>query len=187
MARWCGLRPGHQRGAAAWSCRFRRAQTGPCRLGDAHPGHPRRGGRGADRAVVQPAGACHHHGCPCSRRARPRRCGRLGGSPNRRGLAVRRALRHGGRRLPDPRAEPLRRSVGGLVGAGHRGGALPAVGGGAGRAVAAPTCAPALLAQGRRCGPGHRPDRRRRRSPAHGCHRHRPCDRARPARGVVRP
>ena len=79
--------------------------------------------------------------------------------------ALGRALRHGGRRVPDPGAQRVRRADRRRLGARHRRGPLPAASA-AGRVLPwlRAAGAAAVLAQGRGRDPGHRAHRRRRRT-----------------------
>ena len=72
-----------------------------------------------------PASVAAVHVGRARRRPRPRRCGRLGRSAHRNGVRAGCALRHGGRRVLDPRPERLRRSpIGRPMGARHRRGGM---------------------------------------------------------------
>ena len=83
---------------------------------------------------------------------------RLGGPPDRYRLGVRRPLRHGGRRVPDPGAQLLRRRPARAVGAADRAGPLRLRRGRLAAGLAARAGAAALLAQGGRRGPGRGAD-----------------------------
>ena len=115
---------------AVAGARARPAPRGPGPAGAGqrrHPGprRPGRGGHRARRAVVERRRA--------PRPARRAQLGRPGPRPRRRpagpdpghGHRAGRGVRHGDRRLPDPRAERVRRPRRGGVGAADRPGALP--------------------------------------------------------------
>ncbi len=130
------------------------------------PGHrdpcgPRRRRRGAHRGRPRRRAAGRAHRRDQHRGAGPGRGRRVRRAPYRHRDRVRRAVRHGGRRLPDRGAERPRRAVPRLVGARDRRDALRLRRRRPGAAVAAAPGAPALLGQGRRRDPGHRADRRR--------------------------
>ena len=169
-----GTRPGVPSRRAAWAGV----------LGDARPGHARRRRRRAGRGLVR----ARHPGRAArdarGRRALPGPGRRMGGAAHRHGDRAGGALRRRGRRVPDPRAQRLRRARVRLVGARDRGRALPVPRRRVALAVDARAAAAAPLAQARRGHAGDRADGRGRRGPAPGPHAGPPPRRARAARGV---
>ncbi len=142
-----------------WSTAASAVSASPARR--RQPGHP--GPRRADarhrrpgRAVVERAGAPDPGRGPGGRRAdhRPRR--RPAGPHPGPGDAVRRGVRHGDRRVPDPRAQRVRRPRGRPVGAPDRAGALPAAARRRRLALADRADPAAPLGQGGGRRPGHR-------------------------------
>ena len=142
------------------------------RSGPARPGRPRHAGAGGARR--RGAGPGRSRAAPGpgglvgaglgGAGARPGR--RRGGPAHRHGLRLRRRVRHGGRRVPDPRAQRVRRRAARAVGAADR--RWPATLWVAARLLPwlRGAGAAAAVGQGRRRGPGHRADRRRGRRPA---------------------
>ena len=155
----CGLVTAAALVARPHPLRQRSARRG--QPGDAHPSHARRWGDRPGGRRARRAGARRRDGRARRRRPRPRRGGRLGRAAYRNGVSAGRALRHGGRRVPDPGPECVRRWIGRPVGARHRRGAVRRLGGRPDGAVAAHAGAPALLAQARGGDPRHRAHGRR--------------------------
>ena len=130
------------------------------RPGHADPGHARRRRDRPGRGRVRPIGVGADAGRARRCRSRPRRRRRLGRPPYGNRVGTRRAVRHGGRRIPDLGAQRVRRPYGRWLGARDRRRALRVRRGRSSAAVDARRTADPLLAQGGRGDPGHRSGRR---------------------------
>ncbi len=139
------------------------------RPADARPGQPRHAGarrargrcRRIGRRLVRAAGRASRSRRGRLGRAGARCRGRAGRPPHGLGVELRRAVRHGDRRVLDRRSQPVRRPAVRPVRARHRPGPLPLRRRRLGLALAAQARARALLVQGRRRHSRHRADGRR--------------------------
>ncbi len=153
------LRGGHRRRTDLGHEPQRHCVVGSGRPGDAVPGDPGRRSRRVGRGLLRADSADEHAGRAQCRGPDPGRGRRAGCPAHWHRVGARRAIRHGGGCVPDPRAVGVCRPRPRWVGTRHRCGALRLRRRRPVAALAARAAATPPLGQGGGCDPGHRVDR----------------------------